>query len=179
MAPHDTHMRIVSWNVNGLRAVVSAQKPGGLPQLLHRLGADILCVQETKLTKAELTEGVAILPGWESFFDFCRTRTGYSGVATFCRDACSPRAAQRGITNDVMDDVMLRCLPEADASALNAEGRCIATDHGAFVLFNVYIPALSCEDKFEVGAAFVDTGRFVEDIQIRRGCKARQQVCQS
>jgi hypothetical protein len=143
-------MRIVSWNINGLRAVVSTQKSGGLQQLLHKLEADILCLQETKLTRAELTEKVSILPGWESFFDFCKTRTGYSGVATFCKDAFSPKAAERGITKNVMDDVMLDRLSEDEISALDAEGRCIATDHGAFVLFNVYMPALGCDDKFEV-----------------------------
>jgi exonuclease III len=38
----------------------------------------------------------------------------------------------------------------ASQAALDSEGRCVCTDHGAFVLFNVYVPALSCEEKAEV-----------------------------
>ena len=38
---------------------------------------------------------------------------------------------------------------------LDSEGRCIVTDHGAFVLFNVYIPALSMEEQFEVRTAVI------------------------
>lgn len=146
-------MRITSWNVNGLRAVVSSRRPGGLPQLLDCLGADILCVQETKLTKAELTESCAVLPGWESFFDFCTHKTGYSGVATFCRDYLTPRAAWRGVTGGDTASLELAPFTDEERAALDAEGRCIATDHGAFVLFNVYIPALSCEENHEVRRA--------------------------
>ena len=105
-------------------------------------------MQETKLTRAELTDEVALLDGWESFFDFCSLRTGYSGVATFCKEWCRPIAAQRGLVGRYGSS---EChLAPEERVALDAEGRCIMTDHGAFVLFNVYIPALSMEDRAEV-----------------------------
>lgn len=80
-------MRIVTWNVNGLRAVASSSNRQGLQGILAATQADVLCLQETKLTRPELTEDLAVLPGWQSFFDFSQHKTGYSGVATFCRCA--------------------------------------------------------------------------------------------
>jgi AP endonuclease 2 len=142
-------MRLVTWNVNGIRAVASGSKGrGGFRELLQSTNADILCIQETKLTRAELTEDVAVLDGWESFFDFSQQKTGYSGVATFCKAGCSPCCAARGLIGPSSDHVAH--LGAAEQQALDAEGRCVMTDHGAFVLFNVYIPALSCEESREV-----------------------------
>ena len=65
-----------------------------------------------------------------------------------CRDWCSPQAAARGLVGPENGDVEHLSLEEQ--AGLDAEGRCIMTDHGAFVLFNVYIPALSSEEHFEV-----------------------------
>lgn len=140
-------MRILTWNVNGLRAVASSKR-GGLRELLDSTQADIICLQETKLRRPELTAEVALSEGWESFFDFSVHKTGYSGVATFCKAWCAPRAAQRGLVGPSAAHVAHLAADEIEA--LDQEGRCIMTDHGAFVLFNVYIPALSCEDKAEV-----------------------------
>lgn len=142
------NMRLLTWNVNGLRAVVASHKRGGLRELLESTQADIVCLQETKLRRSELTPEVALLDGWHSFFDFAAHKTGYSGVATFCKHEIAPCAAQRGLVGDSATHVAH--LPADEIDALDAEGRCIVTDHGAFVLFNVYIPALSCEDKAEV-----------------------------
>ena len=44
-----------------------------------------------------LEESVAMLPGYSSYFAFSRRRTGYSGVATFCRDDATPEAAEEGV----------------------------------------------------------------------------------
>ena len=144
-------MRIVTWNVNGLRAIIGGKRHGAvtsLRELLDSTGADILCVQETKLTRSELTEQIALAEGWQAFFDFSLHKTGYSGVATFSKSWCSPCAAQRGLVGPHAADHAH--LSAEDQAALDAEGRCIMTDHGAFVLFNVYIPALSCEERAEV-----------------------------
>jgi AP endonuclease 2 len=70
-------MRLLTWNVNGLRAVVASK--GGLAKLLGSLEADIICFQETKLARDELVEELAISDGWESFFDFAK-KPGYSGT---------------------------------------------------------------------------------------------------
>lgn len=50
-----------------------------------RLLSDVVCLQETKLTRSELSRELALVPGWESFFAFSSSKTGYSGVATFTK----------------------------------------------------------------------------------------------
>lgn len=74
-------MKIVSYNVNGLRQRIS--QFGSLRNLLNSFDADILCFQETKLRRQELTADLIMADGYESFFSCTRTsqkgRTGYSG----------------------------------------------------------------------------------------------------
>jgi len=50
-----------------------------------RFLSDVVCLQETKLTRSELSRELALVPGWESFFAFSSSKTGYSGVVTFTR----------------------------------------------------------------------------------------------
>ena len=56
-------MRILTWNVNGLRAVLR-RKFGNVKSLLDTLKADIICFQETKLTKADFDRDLALVEGW-------------------------------------------------------------------------------------------------------------------
>jgi exonuclease III len=97
-----------------------------LPSDTKRL-ADIIAFQETKVARSELEREFALADGWwdaphpplrsallrcgcatkrmkllrESFFGFCRTRTGYSGVATYCRvGTAEPLDAQEGFTGE-------------------------------------------------------------------------------
>jgi AP endonuclease 2 len=101
-------VRIVSWNVNGLRTL----KPS-LKAVFESLHADIVCVQETRISQSDVDlERLALVPGYESFFSFCSIRNGYSGVATFTKNGlpCSkgrgslnltPRDAGEGLANAV------------------------------------------------------------------------------
>ncbi|GFQ05046.1 DNA-(apurinic or apyrimidinic site) lyase 2 [Phtheirospermum japonicum] len=90
-------MKIVTYNVNGLRPRVS--QFGSLRKLLDSLDADIICFQETKLSRHEMKSDLVQAEGYESFFSCTRTtakgRTGYSGVRhTVCklRSLPSPKA---------------------------------------------------------------------------------------
>jgi len=96
-----------------------------------RHGADIVCLQEVKVARSRLEGGEAMKlgaqeEGWESFWAPCRVETsrGFQGVATFARAGGTVRA----------DANPLR------VEALDAQGRCIFTEHAAFGLFNVYAP---------------------------------------
>ncbi|KAK8710444.1 hypothetical protein V6N13_145767 [Hibiscus sabdariffa] len=158
-------MKIVTYNVNGLRQRVA--QFGSLPKLLNSFDADLICLQETKLRRQELTADLAIADGYESFFSCTRTsdkgRTGYSGVATFCRvksaissvEVALPIAAEEGFTG------LLACSRKDEAASVaegleefsreellkvDGEGRCIITDHGHFVLFNLYGPRAGDDD---------------------------------
>ncbi|KAL0449718.1 UNVERIFIED_CONTAM: DNA-(apurinic or apyrimidinic site) lyase 2 [Sesamum latifolium] len=163
-------MKIVTYNVNGLRPRVS--QFGSLRKLLDALDADIICFQETKLSRQELRADLVQAEGYESFFSCTRTsdkgRTGYSGVATFCRvksafssdEVALPVSAEEGFTgvlkispgfgsrkseySSVVEG--LGDFSTDELLKIDGEGRCIITDHEHFVLFNVYGPRAQCDD---------------------------------
>ena len=58
-----------------------------MEKLLSSFNADILCFQETKLTRTELTEKLAKLKDYYAFWSFCRKRKGYSGVVTYVKQS--------------------------------------------------------------------------------------------
>ena len=70
-------MRLVSWNVNGLRAVLKK----GFYESVEAMNPDVLCLQETKMQKGQCDIS---LPGYEQIYNFA-DRKGYSGTAVFSR----------------------------------------------------------------------------------------------
>ena len=56
-------MRVLTWNINGLRAILK-RKYGTTEALLDDLNADIICFQETKLTKPDFDRDLALVEGW-------------------------------------------------------------------------------------------------------------------
>jgi len=111
-------MKIVTWNVNGIRATV---KKGFYDWLAHE-SPDILCLQETKCAQDQLSEEdharITAL-GYRSYWH-CAAKKGYSGVATLVRK--EPLFVTYG------------------APFENGEGRVLVTEHGAFTLYNIYFP---------------------------------------
>ena len=61
-------LRILTWNINGIRSLAD------FPKVLQELPADVICLQETKVTRDMLTESVSLLPGFTSYFSFSRRR---------------------------------------------------------------------------------------------------------
>jgi AP endonuclease-2 len=105
-SPAEQHRcRVVVWNVNGLRAVLK-RLYGPHATIVHLLndvgaGADVVCLQETKLRAPELAASreLALADGWDAFFSCSASPRGYSGVATFCRSSTSlPLAAEDGFS---------------------------------------------------------------------------------
>ena len=70
-------MRLISWNVNGLRAVMKK----GFEDIFWNLNADFFCLQETKLQAGQIDLD---LPGYESYWCYAE-RKGYSGTAIFTK----------------------------------------------------------------------------------------------
>lgn len=70
-------MRFISWNVNGLRAVVKK----GFEDIFWSLDADFFCLQETKLQEGQIELD---LPGYESYWSYAEKK-GYSGTAIFTK----------------------------------------------------------------------------------------------
>jgi exodeoxyribonuclease-3 len=109
--------RILSWNVNGLRA---AYKKGLLVWLL-RERPDVLCLQETKAAPDQLPPDLKEVEGYHAYFASAE-RKGYSGVALYTR--LEPREIRGGFGVEKFD----------------REGRTQLADFGDFLLFNVYFP---------------------------------------
>lgn len=107
-------MKIVSWNVNGFRALMSH----GLLDAFTRLDADVYCLQETRL---QAGEGGLDLPGYLQYWNHAE-RKGYAGTALLTLR--EPDSAYCGIGNEDFDQ----------------EGRVITADFGAFYLVNCYAP---------------------------------------
>ncbi|MEI6420362.1 MAG: exodeoxyribonuclease III [bacterium] len=111
-------MKLISWNVNGLRAVV---KKGKWNQLFE-LDPDIICLQETKSHPEQLTEEVRNPVGYHSFFDHSKIKKGYSGVAIFSKE--KPQKVEYGLGIFKFDD----------------EGRTLVAYFKDFILLNIYFP---------------------------------------
>lgn len=147
-------MKILTWNINGIRG----NKGLGLKQLLDSLDADVICLQETKVSREQLDEASAIVDGYNSYFSFSRARAGYSGVATFVRDGATPWKAEDGLTGLLHEEDEELCIghlgdhssfTNEELEALDREGRCVMTQHVIrdssgvekdLVIINVYCP---------------------------------------
>lgn len=107
-------MKLVSWNVNGLRACVNK----GFNEYFREVNADIFCVQETKLQ-----EGQIVLDHGEEYAGYWNyaLKKGYSGTAVFTR--IKPLSVRYGLEQETED-----------------EGRIITLEFPDFYLVNVYTP---------------------------------------
>ncbi|MBQ3258551.1 MAG: exodeoxyribonuclease III [Oscillospiraceae bacterium] len=107
-------MRFISWNVNGLRAVMKK----GFMDIFHDLDADFFCLQETKLQAGQIEMD---LPGYHQYWCYAEKK-GYSGTAVFAKQEALSVRYNLGI-------------PEHDT-----EGRVITLEYPDFYLVCVYTP---------------------------------------
>lgn len=121
-------MRIVSWNINGIRAV---HKKGLFEPMIEELRPDILCLQETK---AEQHQSEVDLPDYEEYWHSA-TKKGYSGTAIFTKH--EPDAILLGFPDHIVKRYSLADDGYGDP---NAEGRVIAVEYKEFFVVSVYTP---------------------------------------
>ena len=107
-------MKLISWNVNGLRACVGK----GFYESLAALDADVVCLQETKLQAGQID---LALEGYETFWNYA-DKKGYSGTAIFTRR--HPLSVTYGLGIDLHDH----------------EGRIITAEYDSFYLVTAYVP---------------------------------------
>jgi exodeoxyribonuclease-3 len=107
-------MRLISWNVNGLRACVKK----GFLKYFKEVDADIFCIQETKLQEGQIDLD---LGGYYDYWNYAEKK-GYSGTAVFTKD--KPLSIKYGLGIDEHDN----------------EGRAITLEYENFYLVNVYTP---------------------------------------
>ncbi|HUI92050.1 MAG TPA: exodeoxyribonuclease III [Chitinivibrionales bacterium] len=112
-------MRILSWNVNGIRAVA---KKGMLDRLVKD-GADIICLQETKVfDPQELDESILSPQGYSSHWNSAQDKKGYSGVAVYTKR--QPKKIEKGF----------------GVKKFDTEGRTLVAHYDGFTLLNIYFP---------------------------------------
>lgn len=107
-------MRLISWNVNGLRACVEK----GFMEFFKQIDADIFCIQESKLQEGQIHME---LPGYYQYWNYAEKK-GYSGTAVFTKK--EPLFVSRGIGIEEHDH----------------EGRVITLEYEDFYMVTVYTP---------------------------------------
>lgn len=122
-------MKLYSWNVNGIRAVV---KKGTFQSFVAEHKPDILCLQETK---AEQGQAIIDLPEYQEYWNSSRTKKGYSGTAIFTK--IKPLAVINDIPEKIAEAAGLISDGYGDA---NHEGRVIAAEYDNFFVVTCYTP---------------------------------------
>ncbi len=107
--------KLVSWNVNGLRACVSK---GCFDEFMSKENPDVICLQETKLSEGQID---LKLPGYEQYWNYAEKK-GYSGTAVFTKE--KPISVSYGIGIEEHDH----------------EGRVITAEYEDYFLVTVYVP---------------------------------------
>ncbi|KYC45758.1 MAG: exonuclease III [Candidatus Methanofastidiosum methylothiophilum] len=137
------NIRLLSWNVNGLRSV--AKK--GFIDFLEKDSPDILCIQETKAREEDLPKELKEISNYYSYFS-SPERKGYSGVGVYSKEIPMSVKTRFGI------------------SKFDVEGRALILEYPSFILFNIYFPngKMSPERlnyKMEFYSMFLD---YVKDL---------------
>jgi exodeoxyribonuclease-3 len=110
-------MKLLSWNVNGIRACDKA----GFLDWLRAEDADVVCLQETKASRDQLHAGLLEPKGYRTYWHSAK-KPGYSGVAIYSRT--EPRSVREGIGIEKYD----------------SEGRVLIAEYAKFTLVNAYFP---------------------------------------
>ncbi len=123
-------MKLVSWNVNGIRAVV---KKGTFQEFVKDYKPDIICLQETK---AERGQAELDLSNYEEYWNSA-VKKGYSGTAIFVQKNIQVREVLLGLPEDLCKKYKLSGDSYGDP---NNEGRVVAIELGTLYVVTVYTP---------------------------------------
>jgi len=129
-----SRMKLVSWNVNGLRAILKK----GFEEIFASLNADIFLIGETKYTEKPSESFPFIPKGYFLYQTTSKVRKGYSGIAIYTKE--EPLSIQYGLQDGEYDE----------------EGRLITLEYPSFYYVGVYVPnsgeglkRLSFREKYE------------------------------
>lgn len=142
-------MKLITWNINGLRAI---ERKGELDNLIKKYSPDIICLQETKSHIDQLTDKTRDKQGYFSFFESANNRKGYSGVAIYSKVQPVKVSGTMGyLEKDFLDN----------------EGRTIVAEYKDFYLLNGYFPNGNKSDehfqyKLEYYKRFLDLVKKLE-----------------
>lgn len=137
-------MNIISWNVNGIRAIVKK----GFVEDIKKMKPDILCLQETKAQDEDVLKALKPLSSYNQYINSA-TKKGYSGTATLSK------TKPITITNDM------------GIEKHDNEGRIICTEYPNFYLVNVYVPNSGQQlEKLDYRAKWdADFLKYIKDLE--------------
>ena len=142
-------MKIISWNVNGIRAI----ERKGFLQWLKKEKPDIIGVQEIKAQENQLSKELLSPDNYHGYFNPAE-RKGYSGVAIFSKEK------------------PLKIINGFNISEFDIEGRVIAADFGEFIYFNIYFPnGKRSLERLEYKLEFYDAALEYFDRLVKEGKK--------
>ncbi len=127
-------MKIISYNVNGIRAAIKK----GFLDWLQQASPDVVCIQETKAQKEQLNAADFELAGYPYQYWFSAQKKGYSGVAVFCKK--EPNHIEYGTGIESMD----------------FEGRNLRVDFDEVSVMSMYLPSGTNSDRLDFKFKYMD-----------------------
>ena len=122
-------MRIVTWNVNGIRAAIRK----GLDKFIDKMNADVLMLQEVRCLPEQLPKDWKVPEGYEMILHPAEKK-GYSGVATLSKGPMKEQG--RGMKGSL--------------DPTDSEGRVLITEHDDLLLVNTYLPSGSSKEERQI-----------------------------
>ena len=137
-------MKIISYNVNGIRAAIKK----GFLEWLKAANPDIICIQETKANKEQVPSEGFDLAGYPYQYWFSAQKKGYSGVAIFCKQ--EPNHIEYGTGIETMD----------------FEGRNIRVDYDNVSVMSMYLPSGTNDLRLDFKFNYMDEiQEYVNDLK--------------
>ncbi|KAH8917545.1 DNase I-like protein, partial [Atractiella rhizophila] len=166
-------MKLMTWNINGLKTLPYYHpwseyfKPNSSYEgIIANMNADIVCVQETKMTRKQVERNMCIMNEFDCFYSFYSRVPvkGYSGTGIYTKKSTVvPVKAEEGLSGRLKTVAALsdssKILPHPSLESLDltfneileldCEGRCTMVDLSLFVLINLYCPNETNDDRLE------------------------------
>ncbi|MCK0161419.1 exodeoxyribonuclease III [Allomuricauda sp. F6463D] len=137
-------MKIVSYNVNGIRAALKK----GFVEWLESVSPDVVCLQETKAMEEQVDTSVFEEAGYSHHYWFSAQKKGYSGVALLCKK--EPDHVEFGTGIDYMDH----------------EGRNIRADFGDLSVMSMYLPSGTNLDRLDFKLTYMaDFQKYADELR--------------
>ena len=138
-------MKIISYNVNGIRAAINK----GFIDWLRESNTDVICIQETKANKEQVEINLLEKIGYHNYW-FSAQKKGYSGVAIFSKKP----------PNNVIYGTKI--------NHIDYEGRVIQVDYDELSIISLYLPSGTNIDRLEYKFKFMkDFKEYIDDLKIR------------
>ena len=138
-------MKIISYNVNGIRAAINK----GFIDWLRESNTDVICIQETKANKEQVEINLLEKIGYHNYW-FSAQKKGYSGVAIFSKKP----------PNNIIYGTKI--------NHIDYEGRVIQVDYDELSIISLYLPSGTNIDRLEYKFKFMkDFKEYIDDLKIR------------